>query len=324
MNERTPELGASLANIASSQLKLGSSLGALSLRTPNLGAMIAVKTALQVPIAPALTTQIEALQSQWKGLVFQPPLWLLHLRETTLQSSLGLASFADRINKAYEPLREVFGRIARTAKECERIEAAGWLPHYTTPFTEAAAFGEDAEAVAACLENHYTERWSDVKAAFLRRLERYNIDDEAKATFSEVLDNHSDGRFRGTARTLFPELERVARTELHAGSMEGIASQRELRDRAGGLPLSAAEPGGVYSMALFTKLIDHLYASTKTPDQLAVVAADPVPNRHASLHGFLPYATRQNSVNALIMTDFIFQLVSVMKEDAGHGIEEPR
>ncbi|TAL44959.1 MAG: hypothetical protein EPN91_03410 [Salinibacterium sp.] len=315
MNERTTKIGASMPNIFSPQLKLGSSLSELTQRTPNLSALIAASPAMQRPIAPALAAQIEALQAQWKGLVFQPPIWLLQLREISTQHSQRMASVADHINKAYEPLREVFGRIARSAKECERIEAAGWLPHYTTPFAEAAACGEDAEAVAMCLEDHYTQQWPNVRAAFLERLEKYNIDDEAKATFVEVLDNHSDGRFRGTARTLFPELERVARIELHAGAMEGLTSQRELRDRASDLPLSAAEPGGVYSMALFTKLIDHLYASTKTPDQLAAVAADPVPNRHAALHGFLPYATRQNSVNALIMTDFIFQLVCAMKEE---------
>jgi hypothetical protein len=42
----------------------------------------------------------------------------------------------------------------------------------------------------------------------------------------------------------------------------------------------------------------------KTPERLAEVAADPVPNRHAALHGLVVYSTRQASMNALIMAEY--------------------
>ena len=44
---------------------------------------------------------------------------------------------------------------------------------------------------------------------------------------------------------------------------------------------------------------------------------DPVPNRHAALHGRVSYASEKSSLNMLIMTDFIFDAISkVAREDS--------
>lgn len=39
----------------------------------------------------------------------------------------------------------------------------------------------------------------------------------------------------------------------------------------------------------------------------------PAPNRHAALHGFLPYDTAKNSINMLVMADFLFQVICALK-----------
>jgi hypothetical protein len=49
---------------------------------------------------------------------------------------------------------------------------------------------------------------------------------------------------------------------------------------------------------------------------LAAVADDPVPNRHAALHGLLPYAAQKHSMNMLIVADFLFQVICTVKRSA--------
>ena len=43
---------------------------------------------------------------------------------------------------------------------------------------------------------------------------------------------------------------------------------------------------------------------------------DPIPNRHAALHGLVIYSSMQNSLNSIFMTEFIFQVISALKRTA--------
>ena len=69
----------------------------------------------------------------------------------------------------------------------------------------------------------------------------YDVDEEAKATVREALAAHEACFYRSVCRVLMPEIERVARTELHDGRLESITSQRRLRELAGKLPLFATD-----------------------------------------------------------------------------------
>ena len=264
----------------------------------------------------------QALEQRWDAFVTEPPAWFTDLQAIAADLLVGVVTLAAEIGKVVAPWGPALAEVTRIDAECQAIEAAGWLPHYTTPADVVAEAAARGETVGALLERHYTDNWPAVKAAFLRQLDGCDIDAEAQATFAEAVQAHEAGLYRTVALTLFPEIERIARQKLHAGSMEKIAGQRPLRTAAEHLPLSAASPGGLYVMHLFEKLIDHLYAKTETLEELAEVAADPVPNRHASLHGHLAYATRNSSSNALIMTDFTFQIICAVKRHAANDSGE--
>ena len=45
-------------------------------------------------------------------------------------------------------------------------------------------------------------------------------------------------------------------------------------------------------------------------------AEEPVPNRHAAVHGLAVYSSMQSSLNAIFMADFIFQAIGVLKRMA--------
>ena len=253
------------------------------------------------------------LQEQFSWLVVQPLPWIIELRSCVLAIANAIAPVVQRGLQVHG---SALAALLRMGVECHRIERAGWLPHYTTPFDALANTDVTIASTTNILERHYTDNWTSVKQAFLDRLQRYELDDEAKSVFVEALMSHEHGLYRACPRLLFPEIERVARVELHEGSTGPITSQRVLIEMAGDLGLGEVEPGGIYSMQLFTKLFDHLYAHVKTDEEKAAIALDPVPNRHATLHGLRSYSTQQNSINALIMTDFIFQIICAVKRNA--------
>lgn len=279
---------------------------------------------MQRAIAPVLAIHnqlkpILELQQQWKGLVIPTPSWAETFRHAALDMTKAVAPILE-FQKSIAPLAGMFSAMARTSAECQAIENAGWLPHYTTPFDALA--DTEPEEFDGVISSHYRDQWVEVRAAFMARLDASPLDAEAKAAFVDALAAHEAGMYRATSRILFPEIERVARKEFH-GLSKGQTSQRALRKAAEELGLSDVEPGGMYAFRLFEKLFDHLYARTETPDELAEVALDPVPNRHAALHGFLPYDTAKNSINMLVMADFLFQVICALKaqrhEDCNSG-----
>ena len=127
-------------------------------------------------------------------------------------------------------------------------------------------------------------------------------------------------------RTLFPEIERVACAELYAGSRKyrkddaensksleiGITSLPDCAETVGELPVGHVLTTD-YGYALYIKPEKHLYKTVRRPDEIAAAVADAVLNQHASLHGIVTYSTMKNSLNALIMTDFVFHLVGQIK-----------
>nr|WP_314434005.1 hypothetical protein [uncultured Brevundimonas sp.] len=284
------------------------------------------------PIDPTERTR-RILQAAARGMtlpalnipVFRPPAWL------AINTALNLPKFAvepefvrtarvlsrsfDWIKPLTEPMRRLSEFMAVHGRRHKLLEEAGWLPHYTTPF-ERLDETDDAVEIGRMLEAHYVAEWPTVRSAFLEHLARYDIDAEARAVFRLALDLHEQGHYRAVSPLLFPEIERLARIRLHDGQLKGFTSQRRLRERAGRLSPGVTEPSGIHGLQLYQRLDDHLYKPVDTIEDVEAARLDPVPNRHAVLHGLIAYGTHQNSLNALIMMDFVFQIFSAIAEEA--------
>jgi len=207
----------------------------------------------------------------------------------------------------------LFEKIAKFERNTRALEAIGWLPHYSIPFDLVEECIGDTDALQTCLSNHFKERWFDVRQDIESRLAWYDVDEEAKATFREALDAHDVGHYRCVCRVLWPEIERIARIELHDDKLVKITSQWRLKELAENLSVTSIEPRGYYGLMLFRRLTEHLYAAIRNEDDRKLFALDPVPNRHAAIHGLVIYSTFQNSLNSIFMTDYVFQVISKLK-----------
>lgn len=222
--------------------------------------------------------------------------------------------FRDWFLETAQPLREMAARLARVERVCGAVEALGWLPHHTLPnkiFSEDLIEADLHEEI----RRHYEDNWEEIKCGMQNRVKKLLIDDEAKAVFEEALYLHSVGLYRSVVRLLFPEIERVSRIEIHGNSLKAkITSQREIREIC--LKLSISDFGGVgFSAFRFYKILEnHLYAKVEDDDSKNRMSSHAVPNRHAALHGIVCYSTSNNSINAIMMTEFVFSIISLNKE----------
>lgn len=204
------------------------------------------------------------------------------------------------------PLEKVFKKLSLNNKRCDFLEKSGWLPHYTTPF-EWVDF--ELENFSELMTNFYIENWSDISMQIKKRvLSLPNIDDEAKDTLIAALNIHEQGHYKFVVRALFPEIERLSRQKFRDESNKflPIASQKELRENLGGVPIS----GELFVLALYDKINQHLYSEVKSEENLKKLKLDSVPNRHAALHGLVSYNSMQNSLNAIFITDYLLQVLN--------------
>ena len=188
-------------------------------------------------------------------------------------------------------------RLAAWNRGVDALNEVGWLPYHTAPFRHVDECGDDLDLLDRRFSEYYRTRWSEIRDDMESRLEDYHIDDEARETFREALSAHEAGLYRCVCRVLFPEIERTIGA--------GFRSKRLLEKLTGTGDLADYAFRELFGYVLFGRLVKHVYESGSRES----LERDPVPNRHAAMHGLVSYSTHKHSMNMLILTDYIFQIL---------------
>ena len=210
------------------------------------------------------------------------------------------------------PLREFSARVAELERQKRLLAKIGVLPHASTP-VELLYDNSTDEELRLAFRDYYERNWQRIFGDINKRINSCGIDEEAKATLGEALQAHENGHYRAVSRMLFPEIERVVRVELRENAIGNISMAKLMSDTADDLSTTDLEPRGYFSLALLERLTDHLYVRVMTEDSRKKMEGDLVPNRHAAIHGLVVYNSYWNSLNAIFMTDFAFQIVGSVK-----------
>lgn len=216
-----------------------------------------------------------------------------------------------RVSEAMAPIVEAIAplveRYARYNKFIESVRPTGWLPYYTVSLDIVEECGDDVSLLEARLAEFYENNWENIRQDIEGRLDTYNISEESKATFREALSAHRLGHYRCVCRVLFPEIDREFRIHFFNDAAGSISSKRMLERLTTRGLLENFLPREAYGWMLLDRLVHHLYEPVDD-DNRARYERDYVPNRHASIHGLVRYATFKHSINMIIMADYIFQV----------------
>lgn len=184
----------------------------------------------------------------------------------------------------------------------DALNDVGWLPYRSLPFQFVEECGGDLTLLDSRLSDYYRTGWPDIRAEMEYRLANHHIDDEARRTFCEAILSHEAKYFRCVCRVLFPEIERM----IGAGR---VGSKEMLRTMTGKRDLAVFAFGEVFDYVLFGRLVDHVYKNVNESN-LERFERNHVPNRHAAMHGLVPYSSHKSSMNMLILTDYVFGVLS--------------
>lgn len=218
--------------------------------------------------------------------------------------------FADlRVPSFFSDFKKDWGPLFEDRRRAELLKNAGWLPHATLPM-DLLDGADDPCALAEDLEAFYRTEWEGFRPKLEECLSRYEVDEESVACFKEALDNHSGERYRSVCRLLFPEIERVVRARFCPGRFDEITNVQILRTFAGELPLSE-----IGYFEIFRRLECHVYDKVRTSKSLQKMERDNVPNRHATIHGIIPYSGFAHSLNTIFMTEYVFKIIHMSNSD---------
>ena len=226
-------------------------------------------------------------------------------------------------------LRELAVEFDKWNISANTLSQAGWLPHYTTPFQDVAKSRDDIEEVRKVLLDYYQDNWQSVRFQIEEQLSHCDVDDVAKEAMREALESHEAGHYRSVCTLLFSEIERVIRVGIPTVSDRQVDKEKLVKGLVNeNGPLETFMPWGLCDLSILgyvTKgiveqdasssddFIYGLYESVTGPSDLQRLQHSEIPNRHAVLHGLVVYSSRQSSLNAIFLADYILRVVGGSK-----------
>lgn len=223
-------------------------------------------------------------------------------------------NFDLNIDGAFQSLQKLqdnwggfFKEISKNNKAKSVLQEAGLLAHKTTPWS--AFQHENLNAFPQLAFAHYANNWDQIERQIIDELIDHQVSDSAKQSFYDALACHRHGLYRSAVLTLLPSIEMEFRKAFDLSIGAPGASLQELRKLVGEVPagyvLSHVAP-----IDMFRILDQHLYEKVNSREALEKFKSDPIPNRHAAIHGLIEYADVHHSLNVIFIADYVFLMIS--------------
>ena len=233
-----------------------------------------------------------------------------------------LRQVTDSIISQLEPLASTLLELARVIepyvhallieeKNIKIFARTGWLPSPSYPVSIFGNCSDNNTDLDKLIEAHYRNHWPSFREDFKAKVENCkHLDEESKGCFLEALETHQNGHYRSVTRSLIPEFERIFRLNLLDGT-PGKISDSKIK--------AAFENDGEFSyivdsysdFLIIEKFSNYLYENVNKQN---INSYKEIPNRHAALHGVVPYSTFKNSMNMLILAEYFLRNLSANRE----------
>ena len=211
--------------------------------------------------------------------------------------------FKSLLATALRPLEALNPPSVKVAKQL------GWVIHHTFPSSLLEETSE--ENLDMAILNHYQAEWSAIRRTLELDTDSYLIDEDSKQTMKQALAGHEAGLYRLIPRAILPEIETLIRKELYEGKPQNLNMAEEVKIFEE-IPISFMR-NLASGLSGYEALTQTLYEHVKTEHDQTKAAANPIPNRHATIHGLVAYAAEKTSLNSIFLADFVFDVFTKIK-----------
>ena len=212
--------------------------------------------------------------------------------------------------KAMAPIAEGINLWNWVEKACEEC---GFLPHRSIPFVEFyRECGGDYDSFSVRVSEYYKNHEKDILQSIESELMDSDFDADRKETIQEAFKALDCGLTRLPVPALLPDIERTI-LEDWLGEPRGTTKtlkEKQIHKALEGITFSDAVPNAIYDYKMFGRFAKVLYAYVSTPSQFE---GKDIPNRHAALHGWVIYGTKEFCLNTLMLYAYIARLSPAFK-----------
>ena len=188
----------------------------------------------------------------------------------------------------------------------------GWIVHRSLPTSLLEDTSE--EDLDEAILTHYREQWSQVRIDIELATKRCLIDEDSKETMHQALTAHEHKLYRLVPRAMVTEIDRATRVQLHKKIVDtGLNVKKTILNELDELPVSSFYDFRS-TLIQYEIIANHLYEQIPDDNKRSQVAESAIPNRHAAVHGLVPYATEKSSLNSLFLADFVFGVITISKK----------
>ena len=219
-----------------------------------------------------------------------------------------LNSMLDRFNRIVPSSTPISQSIPLNFNFRDAARQTGWLCYHGIPIENLECYGRDATRNDRYISDYYQSFWPIIRQDIEQQLESCSLlDEESKKAFREALVAHEIGHYLSVPRVLFPEFENIFRKILNFNGTGQIFSNKlkeKLFDSGGSSWFFIVESS--FDVELKNKFRSHLYEKV-TARNIKNFEGSSIPNRHAVIHALVKYATIKDSINALILAEYILR-----------------
>ena len=187
------------------------------------------------------------------------------------------------------------------------------MVHHTLPLT--LLDNADEDELDEEIMTYYRENWFDVRKKIELDTEQSMVDLDSREIMIQAVQAHESGLYRLVSPSLLTEIERTIRIQLRGTLVEqGLNIKETILNEADDLPSSAFHDL-TSDLSQFDTLENHLYENIRNEKDRSQFEESPIPNRHAAIHGLVPYSSEKSSLNSIFITDFVFHVITQVKRE---------
>ena len=185
----------------------------------------------------------------------------------------------------------------------------GWLTHPTLPVTLLDE--TEDEHLDDAIMAYYRTNWEEVRSTIEANTDQYLIDEDSREVMKQALEAHERQLYRLVPRALLTEIEAVIRRQLRGNKVGSFDMKPEIAKLAEA-PISSGRNLSSDLME-YEALEEHLYVNINDEAERKQFADNDIPNRHAAVHGLVPYSSEKSSLNSIFLSDFVLHRITELK-----------